>query len=102
MPVEERIPNERLNLNQRLTFLLKKIEDTVRGRDIILSRADPVFVEKLFAREVPEIASKSVEIKALPESQESAQKLLFIHLNQELIQWDHVLAKRCQSSSSYK
>ena len=65
MPVEERIPNERLNLNQRLTFLLKKIEDTVRGRDIILSRADPVFVEKLFAREVPEIASKSVEIKSV-------------------------------------
>ena len=65
MPVEERIPNERLNLNQRLTFLLKRIEDTVRGRDIILSRADPMFVEKLFAREVPEIASKSVEIKSV-------------------------------------
>ena len=32
-----------------------------------LSRADPEFVEKLFAREVPEISSKSVEIKALPE-----------------------------------
>lgn len=65
MPAEERIPNERLNLNQRLTFLLKKIEETVRGRDLILSRADPDFVVKLFAREVPEIASGAVEIKSI-------------------------------------
>lgn len=65
MPAEERIPNERLNLNQRLTFLLKKIEETPRGRDLILSRADPDFVVKLFAREVPEIASNAVEIKSI-------------------------------------
>ncbi len=65
MPAEERIPNERLNLNQRLTFLLKKIEETPRGRDLVLSRADPEFVVKLFAREVPEIASKAVEIKSI-------------------------------------
>lgn len=63
MPAQERIPNERLNLNQRLTFLLKAIEETPRGKEIILSRADPEFVTKLFAREVPEISSGSVEIK---------------------------------------
>ncbi|MFC1625844.1 transcription termination factor NusA [Patescibacteria group bacterium] len=65
MVSEERIPSERLNPGQRLTFLLKRIEETLRGKEIILSRADPVFVEKLFAREVPEIASGSVEIKAI-------------------------------------
>jgi len=65
MPALERISNERLNLNQRLSFLLKNIVEGPRGRDIILSRADPVFVEKLFAREVPEIASGSVEIKII-------------------------------------
>ncbi len=65
MPAEERIPTERLNSNQRMTFLLKEIKDTPRGRDIILSRADPVFVEKLFAREVPEIASGSVLVKKI-------------------------------------
>lgn len=65
MPAEERIPNEKLNLNQRLTFLLKKIEETARGRGLILSRSDPNFVVKLFAREVPEIASGAVEIKAI-------------------------------------
>jgi N utilization substance protein A len=65
MPAEERIPNERLSLNQRLTFLLKDIIEGPKGKEIILSRADPAFVEKLFAREVPEISSNSVLIKAI-------------------------------------
>ena len=65
MPAEERIPNERLSPSQRMTFLLKRIEEGPRGKEIILSRADPAFVEKLFAREVPEISSSSVTIKAI-------------------------------------
>lgn len=63
--VEDRIPNERLNLNQRLTFLIKEINETPRGKEIFLSRSSPEFVAKLFAREVPEIGSGSVEIKAI-------------------------------------
>jgi N utilization substance protein A len=65
MAAEDRIPTERLNLNQRLTFLIKAINETPRGKEIFLSRADPQFVEKLFAREVPEVSSKSVVIKAI-------------------------------------
>ena len=62
---EERIPSEHLNSNQRLTFLLKEIRETPRGRIIILSRSDPEFVRKLFAREVPEVASGAVEVKVI-------------------------------------
>ena len=65
MPAEERIPNERLSLNQRLTFFLKDIVEGPRGKEIILSRSDPAFVEKLFAREVPEVSSGSVLVKAI-------------------------------------
>lgn len=65
MPADERVPNERLNANQRLTFLLKDIIETPRGKQIILSRGDPAFVQKLFEREVPEIGSGSVEVKAI-------------------------------------
>lgn len=65
MPAEERIPNERLSLSQRLTFLLKEIKEGLKGKELILSRADPGFVERLFVREVPEIASGSVLIKAI-------------------------------------
>jgi N utilization substance protein A len=63
MPADERIPTERLSPTQRITFLLKAIEDGPRGKQLILSRADDAFVRKVFAREVPEIASGSVEIK---------------------------------------
>lgn len=65
MPASERAPNERLSANQRLTFLMKDIIETPKGKQIILSRADPEFVRKLFAREVPEVSSGSVEIKAI-------------------------------------
>jgi len=65
MPADERVPNERLSLSQRITFLLKEIRETLRGKELILSRSDPDFVIKLFAREVPEISSGSVEIKVI-------------------------------------
>lgn len=65
MPAEERISSERLNPGQRLTLLLKRIDETPRGKQIILSRADPEFVRKIFAREVPEISSGSVEVKGI-------------------------------------
>jgi len=65
MKAEERIANERLSPNQRLTFLLKDIEETLKGKQILLSRADEEFVRKLFEREVPEMSSGNVEAKAI-------------------------------------
>lgn len=65
MPAEERVPHEHLVLNQRMMFYIKAIEDGLKGKNIILSRADPNFVKALFAREVPEIASGGVEIKII-------------------------------------
>lgn len=65
MPYEERIPDERLNLNQRVTFLFKEVRETPRGEEIILSRNSEDFVKKLFEREVPEIGGGNVEIKAI-------------------------------------
>ncbi|OGM11139.1 transcription termination factor NusA, partial [Candidatus Woesebacteria bacterium RBG_16_39_8b] len=65
MPAEERVPNERLDLNQRMSFLLKEIKETPKGKLIILSRSSPEFVKKLFTREVPEMSSGSVEVKLI-------------------------------------
>src|SRR3990170_2378537 len=62
---EENEYDVELNSIQRLTFLLKEIRETPRGRIIILSRSDPEFVRKLFAREVPEVASGAVEVKVI-------------------------------------
>lgn len=65
MPYEKRVPNERLSLNQRVTFLFEEIKETGKGEEIILSRNSEDFVKKLFAREVPEIGSGNVEIKVI-------------------------------------
>jgi N utilization substance protein A len=65
MPPPEQVRTERYKVNQRLTFLIKEIRDTLRGREVIVSRADPGLVESLFRREVPEVASGAVEIKAI-------------------------------------
>lgn len=75
VPATERIPSERLNINQRLTFLLKEIRETERGREIILSRSDPELVKKLFAREVPEIGSGAVEVKVIAREAGSRTKI---------------------------
>ncbi|TSC90213.1 MAG: N utilization substance protein A [Microgenomates group bacterium Gr01-1014_5] len=75
VPSNERIPSERLNINQRLTYLLKEIRETERGREIILSRSDPDLVKKLFAREVPEIGSGAVEVKVIAREAGSRTKI---------------------------
>lgn len=65
MPPEEQIPSEYYRLNQRLAVYITDIRDTMRGKTIIISRATPELVRELFRREVPEVASNAVEIKAI-------------------------------------
>lgn len=65
MPVAEQNPAERYHLNQRLTFYIEGIRETMRGNEIIVSRAHKGLVEGLFAREVPEVAQKSVELRVV-------------------------------------
>src|SRR3990170_4976765 len=65
MPPQEQIQSERYKLNQRLVFFIADIRETMKGKTIIVSRTHPGLVEQLFAREVPEVASKAVEIRAV-------------------------------------
>lgn len=65
MPPEEQMRGEFYRLNQRFAVLIKEISETVRGKVIVVSRADKKLVEKLFDREVPEVASGAVVISAI-------------------------------------
>ena len=65
MPPEEQMRGEFYRLNQRMAVLIKEIEETVRGEQIIVSRASAELVSKLFEREVPEVSSGAVEIVAI-------------------------------------
>lgn len=63
MPPQEQSQGERYHLNQRLTFYIEGIRETIRGNEIIVSRAHKGLVEGLFRREVPEVASGAVILK---------------------------------------
>ncbi|OGJ37591.1 MAG: transcription termination factor NusA [Candidatus Pacebacteria bacterium RIFOXYB1_FULL_39_46] len=65
MPPEEQMRGEFYRLNSRIAVLIKDIRETPRGETVIVSRADKNLVAKLFEREVPEVASKAVEIVAI-------------------------------------
>ncbi|MFQ5508887.1 MAG: transcription termination factor NusA, partial [Leptospirillia bacterium] len=49
----------------RIRALLLEVRETPRGPQLILSRNSPLFVQKLFEMEVPEIAESIVEIKGI-------------------------------------
>lgn len=65
MSVQEQIPNERYRLNQRLSVYIESIRQTIKGNEIIVSRANKALVAALFKREVPEVNNNSVEIKEI-------------------------------------
>lgn len=65
MPVSEQNPAERYHLNQRLTFYIEGIRETMRGNEIIVSRSHKGLVEGLFKREVPEVSQGSVELRII-------------------------------------
>lgn len=75
MPREEQVYSENYHLNQRLTFYIHSIRDSVRGREIVVSRVDPGLIKELFRREVPEVNSNSVEIKAVARDAGSRTKI---------------------------
>src|SRR3990170_6602261 len=78
MPPEEQGKDERYHLNQRLTLYIKAIEETVKGKQIIISRADPALVKALFKREVPEVNSGAVEIKVIAREAGSRSKVAVV------------------------
>ncbi len=67
IPQREQIPREviRPQDNNNIRAYMLEIERTGRGPRIILSRACPQFIVKLFASEVPEIKEGIVEIKGV-------------------------------------
>lgn len=65
MHKEEQIPGEMYRPGQRYKAYVLSVEDSPKGPNIVLSRAFPKFISKLFELEVPEIAAGTVEIKSI-------------------------------------
>jgi len=65
MLMKEQIKKEKFRQGDRIKSLIYDVQRTNRGPQISLSRGSADFLKKLFAREVPEIAEKIIDIKAL-------------------------------------
>jgi N utilization substance protein A len=65
LPNRERVPTEEYQIGERIRCYVKAVEQGPHGPEIILSRADPNFVIKLFRLEVSEINDGTIEIKAI-------------------------------------
>lgn len=72
---DEQIFGERFMPGQRIKAYLLAVEETGRGVNLELSRSHPRFLESLFAVESPEIASGTVEIKAIAREAGSRSKI---------------------------
>ncbi len=65
MPAKEQVPRERYSTGERMKFLVLEVRKTLKGPAIIVSRAHPNLVRKLFELEVPEIYEGSVKIESV-------------------------------------
>jgi transcription termination/antitermination protein NusA len=65
LPPTEQVPGERYVHGERLRCYVLRVHKGYRGPSVTLSRTHPNLVKKLFAMEVPEIASGAVEIAAI-------------------------------------
>ncbi len=76
MPRSEAIPNERYRRGETLRALVKSVEMTSRGPDIVVSRSDNQFLAKLFEMEVPEIEDGIIEILAISRAPGQRAKII--------------------------
>lgn len=65
IPPKEQIPKERYRQGDRIRALIIDVQESAKGPQIVLSRASPVFLKRLFELEVPEIYERIIEIKTV-------------------------------------
>lgn len=65
MPKNQQIPNEHYKDGEQILLVISEVNKETKGAQILVSRADPTLVKRLFEKEVPEIFQGIIEIKAI-------------------------------------
>src|SRR5439155_844318 len=65
LPRGEQIPGETHHVGERVKAVILEVRKVGHRVKIILSRTHPDFVRRLFENEIPEIADRTIEIKAV-------------------------------------
>ena len=84
MPRSAQIPNERMYEGQQIRVVIKEVNRETKGSQVLVSRADPMLVKRLFEKEVPEIYEGTVEIKAIAREVGDRTKMAVISHNPDV------------------
>jgi N utilization substance protein A len=78
LPKREQVPTDDYRPNERLRVYVLKIEESMRGFEVIVSRSHPNLLRKLLEMEVPEVAERLVEVKAIAREPGQRSKIAVI------------------------
>jgi len=84
LPRSEQIPRERYRKGDTLRAVIKEVRKTSNGPVIIISRADNLFLKKLFEIEIPEIYDGIIEIKRIAREPSERAKVAVISHDQRI------------------
>ena len=85
MPAKEQIPTEKYHVNDKIKGYILDVEKGAKGvPQVIISRACPEFVKKLFEFEIPEIYEGVIEIKSVSRDPGSRSKIAVYSPNENI------------------
>ena len=80
----DQIPGETYREGNPIKAIIKEVSKSTKGSQVVLSRADAKFVERLFEKEVPEIQQGLVEIKAIAREAGERTKMAVYSRNEDV------------------
>lgn len=80
----DQIPGEVYREGNPIKAIIKEVSKSTKGSQVVLSRADAKFVERLFEKEVPEIQQGLVEIKAIAREAGERTKMAVYSRNEDV------------------
>ena len=76
LPKSEQLPNDRFRRGETIRGIIKNVEISSRGPEIIISRSDDYFLKRLFEKEIPEIEDEIIEVKAVKRTPGDRSKII--------------------------
>ena len=76
LPKNEQIQSERYRRGDTVRSVIKSVEITSKGPDIVVSRSDNYFLNKLFEMEVPEIEDGIIDITSIARQPGERSKII--------------------------
>ncbi|MBP3870973.1 MAG: transcription termination/antitermination protein NusA [Faecalicoccus sp.] len=84
MKSNQQIPTEKYVEGQQILVVITEVKRETKGAQVLVSRATPVFVRRLFEREVPEIYNGIIEIKAIARDPGERCKIAVLSKNENI------------------